>query len=275
MRVATGFHGKWAGGALRRLIRAGVLGALSWTALCGLPAGAQQADKPPRIVVATNPGFVPFEMLDTKSAQLVGFDIEFMSALGKRAGFIPEYRSMDFNGIIPALQAGSIDMAISGISITAPRAKVVSFSDPYFTAGLSILVPESDEAVQGIAQLQGKNKKVATQLGTTSVDFIKREIPQAELIPYPDQSQMFMAVMTGAADAAVFDRPTLEYFVSIKGQGRVKVVGPLYQGEDYGIAFPKRSPWLPKINKALADMKQDGSLKAIADKWFHAGKSAP
>ena len=276
MRVATGFHGKW-GGVLPRLIRAGVLGALLWTALCGPPVSAQQddkpsADKPSRIVVATNPGFVPFEMLDTKSAQLVGFDIDLMSALGKRAGFVPEYRSMDFNGVIPALQAGSVDMAISGISITSQRAQVVSFSDPYFTAGLSILVPASNDAVEGVAQLQGK--KVATQLGTTSVDFIKREIPQAKLIPYPDQSQMFMAVMTGAADAAVFDRPTLEYFVSIKGQGRVKVVGPVYQGEDYGIAMPKHSPWVPRINRALADMKQDGALKAIVDKWFHAGKPA-
>ena len=278
MRVATGFQGKLEGGVLRRMIRAGVLGALLWAALCSLPASAQQdgkpsTGKPSRIVVATNPGFVPFEMLDTKSAQLVGFDIDLMDALGKRAGFVPEYRSMDFNGVIPALQAGSVGMAISGISITSQRAEVVSFSDPYFTAGLSILVPVSNDTVESVAQLKGK--KVATQLGTTSVDFIKREIPQAELIPYPDQSQMFMAVMTGAADAAVFDRPTLEYFVSIKGKGRVKVVGPMYQGEDYGIAMPKGSPWVPRINRALADMKQEGALQAIVDKWFHAGKSAP
>ncbi len=261
-------------GIWRHLVRMGRLGGLLLTACCSLQVNAQQSPaRPVKVTVATNPGFVPFEMLDTQSGNLVGFDIELMDALGKRAGFTPQYKSMDFNGIIPALQAGAIDMAISGISITQQRAMVVDFSAPYFTAGLSILVPSSNDEIKDKGQLQGK--RVATQLGTTSVDFIKREIPKATLIPYPDQSQMFMAVMTGAADAAVFDRPTLEYFVTVRGQGRVKVVGPLYQGEDYGIALPKHSAWLPKINKALADMKREGALQAIVDKWFHPAASSP
>ena len=260
-------------GAWRSRLWAHALALVALVVFWGLRANAQQVHQSPKVTVATNPGFVPFEMLDTKSAQLVGFDIDLMNALAKRAGFNPVYKSMDFSGIIPALQAGSVEMAISGISITAQRARVVDFSLPYFTAGLSVLVPDSTDDVQGIEQLQGK--RVATQLGTTSVDFIKRRIPQARLIPYPDQSQMFMAVMTGAADAAVFDRPTLEYFVNVKGQGRVKVVGPLYQGEDYGIALPKRSPWLPRVNKALEDMKHDGTLKAIVKTWFHSMPSVP
>lgn len=260
-------------GLWRHLVRVARLGGVLLAAWCSLQLYAQQPPaQPARVTVATNPGFVPFEMLDTQTTRLVGFDIDLMEAIGQRAGFTPQYKSMDFNGIIPALQAGAVDMAISGISITPQRALVVDFSAPYFTAGLSILVPSANDEIKGKEQLQGK--RVATQLGTTSVDFIKREIPKATLIPYPDQSQMFMAVMTGSADAAVFDRPTLEYFVAIKGRGRVKVVGGLYQGEDYGIALPKHSAWLPKINKALADMKRDGTLQALKDKWFRQAASS-
>jgi glutamine transport system substrate-binding protein len=100
-------------------------------------AGTVSAEK---LKIATDPSFVPFEMLDIKTGEMIGFDMEIIAEVAKRAGFEYDMNTMDFNGIIPALQTGSIDIAIAGITITEAREKIVDFSDPYYDSGLRLLV---------------------------------------------------------------------------------------------------------------------------------------
>ncbi len=219
------------------------------------------------LVVGTNPGFVPFEFMDIRTTKIVGFDIDLLHEVARYAAFDYRIKNLDFSGIIPALQAGAIDIAISGVSITPARSKVVDFSEPYYTAELSIMVHSSQKGITRIEDLEGK--KVGTQLGTTSYDFLRSRMKNARnIIPYPDQSQMFMALMSRTIDAAFLDRPTLEYFALQRSHGKVKVMGPVYRGEQYGIAFPKNSPWVDAVNEALDSMKKDGTYDRIRSKWF-------
>ena len=107
----------------------------------GLPSRANQTLK-----VATEPTFPPFQMRD-KDGNLVGFDIDIMTALGKEAGLDIEWVTLPFDGIVPALQVGQVDAAISGMTITPERAQTVAFSRPYFKSGLAIAVRESTQDI--------------------------------------------------------------------------------------------------------------------------------
>lgn len=215
----------------------------------------------------TDPSFVPFEMMDPASGEMIGFDMDILSEVAKRAGFEYDLKTMDFNGIIPALQTGNVDVALAGITITEAREKIVDFSDPYYDSGLRILVRANNNQVKTIKDLDGL--KIGTKIGSTSYDFLVSQLENDDTItPYPGSADMYMALMSGAVDAVFYDAPNVGYFSSTKGQGRTKTVGPLYEGQQYGIALVEGSPWVGKVNEALAEIKADGTYKAIYEKWF-------
>ncbi|GEN23794.1 transporter substrate-binding domain-containing protein [Halomonas cupida] len=228
--------------------------------------GASQAQAE-TLTVATDPSFVPFEMLDQESGEMIGFDMDIIKEVAERAGFDYELRTMDFNGIIPAVQTGNVDIAIAGVTITDERAQIVDFSDPYYDSGLKVLVSADQEGVDGVEDLAGM--RIGTKIGSTSYDFLQENLgDQAEITPYPGTSDMYMALLGGSVDAAFYDAPNVGYFSQTRGEGRVKVVGPLYEGQQYGIVLVKGSEWVEPVNEALAAMKEDGTYDEIHTKWF-------
>lgn len=229
-------------------------------------AGTVSAEK---LRVATDPSFVPFEMLDQKTGEMIGFDMEIIAELAKRAGFEYELNTMDFNGIIPALQTGNVDIAIAGITITEERGKIVDFSDPYYDSGLRVLVRNDNDEVKEFKDLEGK--KIGSKIGSTSYDYLKGNLDDNDgVTPYPGSSDMYMALMSGSVDAVFYDSPNVGYFARTKGEGKVKTVGPLYEGQQYGIALKSGSEWVGKVNTALGKMREDGTYKTIYEKWFGA-----
>lgn len=227
-------------------------------------AGSVQAET---LRVVTDPSFVPFEMMDQDTGEMIGFDMEIIAEVAKRAGFDYDLQTMDFNGIIPALQTGNVDIAIAGITITEEREEIVDFSDPYYDSGLRILVRESNDDVKELKDLEGV--KIGTKIGSTSYDFLVSNLEDSEgVTPYPGSSDMYMALMSRAVDAVFYDSPNVGYFARTRGEGRVKTIGPLYEGQQYGIALKQGSEWLDEVNAALASIKEDGTYKAIYEKWF-------
>ncbi|SFR44571.1 amino acid ABC transporter substrate-binding protein, PAAT family (TC 3.A.1.3.-) [Marinobacter gudaonensis] len=217
--------------------------------------------------VVTDPSFVPFEMMDQETGEMIGFDMEIIREVADRAGFEIDLNTMDFNGIIPALQTGNVDIAIAGITITDEREEIVDFSDPYYDSGLRILVREGNEDVSEFDDLEGK--KIGTKIGSTSYDYLIKNLDADDgVTPYPGSSDMYMALMSRAVDAVFYDAPNVGYFARTKGEGKVKTVGPLYEGQQYGIALKSGSEWLDDVNAALAAMKEDGTYKTIYEKWF-------
>jgi glutamine transport system substrate-binding protein len=217
------------------------------------------------LTVATDTNFPPFEFKDA-SGKHTGFDIELWDAIAKQIGVPYELQPMDFNGIIPGLQTGQLDAGIAGMTIKPERAKVVDFSDGYYQAGLLILVRSDENIITRVEDLKGK--VVATKLATTSADFLKEKADAKEVKLFPNNDAMFLELLSGGTDAVVFDSPVIADFMRKVGQGRVKVVGPLYMGQSYGIAFPKGSALVPKVNAALAQLRADGSYDSLYRKWF-------
>ncbi len=218
-----------------------------------------------KLTVACDTSFPPFEFKDPKTGKHTGFDVELWEAIAAKIGADYDLQPMDFNGIIPGLQSNQLDVGIAGITIKPERAKVVDFSDGYYNSGLLILVRNDDNSVNGIEDLKGKI--IATKLNTTSADFAKKADPK-EVKLYPNSDAMFMELMTGGADAVIFDSPVIGDFMRKAGKGQVKVVGPLYNGQQYGIAFPKGSALVAKVNKALKDLREEGKYRELYMKWF-------
>jgi glutamine transport system substrate-binding protein len=226
-------------------------------------AGPALAEK---ITVATDTNFPPFAFKG-KSGQHTGFDVELWDAIAKVVGLEYELQPMDFNGIIPGLQTKQLDVGIAGITIKPERAEVVDFSDPYYDAGLLILVKNDTTDITAIEDLKGR--VVSTKLGTTSEDFAKKNAAAQEVKLFPNNDAMFLELMSGGADAVIFDSPVIAEFMRTAGQGQVKVVGPLYMGQSYGIAFPKGSELVPKVNAALKQLREDGTYNDLYRKWFN------
>ncbi len=218
-------------------------------------------------VIGTDTSFMPFEF--KQGNRYVGFDIDLWAAIAQKLGLTYRLQPMDFNGLIPALQSGSIDVGLAGMTIQPQREKVVDFSQPYYRAGLQIMVRAKETGITKLNDL--KNKAVAVKLGTTSANFIQGKAAKVRLFPRAEET--YMELLIGGVDAVIHDRPALEYYANTLGKGQVKLVGPLYAGQNYGIAFPKGSPLLEPVNRVLAEMKQNGTYAKLYQKWF--GKKPP
>lgn len=220
---------------------------------------AQAAD----LVVATDTAFVPFEFKE--GDKYVGFDIDMWDEIAKEIGVTYKLQPMDFNGIIPALQTKQVDVALAGITIKDERKKVIDFSDGYYDSGFLLMVP-ADSSIKGPEDLKGKTLAVKT--GTSAADYAKEHFKETELRQFPNIDNAYLELQTGRVDAAMHDTPNVLYYVATAGKGRVKAVGEQMMAHEYGIGFPKGSPLVEKVNKALAKMKADGRYNAIYKKWF-------
>ncbi|PTR29595.1 basic amino acid ABC transporter substrate-binding protein [Pseudomonas sp. GV085] len=229
--------------------------------------GWLQAAPLPTLKVAADPSFLPFAFMDQKSQQMQGFDMDLMRALGPIAGYEVQVLPLDFAGIIPALQSGNVEASASSITITDARKKVIDFSMPYYDSGLQILVKESGQGISNFEDLKGKT--VAALTGSTGYTFTQQTLgSDVKLVPYSTYATAFLALAAGSADAVVGDQPVIANYAANAGKGKAKVVGPLYHGEQYGIAFTKGSKWLEPTNKALETVKANGTYATLYQKWF-------
>jgi glutamine transport system substrate-binding protein len=226
-----------------------------------LGVGTAQA-KP--LTVGCDTNFMPFEFKGP-DGKYTGFDIDLWAAIAKDLGLEYELQPMDFNGLIPALQSANIDAAIAGMTIKSKREEVVDFAFPYYDSGLLLMVRADEKGIGGIEDLG--DKVVATKLGTTSADFAKK-IKTKDIKLFPNIDGAYMELRSGGADAVIFDKPAILYYIKTEGKGAVKNVGPLYEGQPYGIAFPQGSELREKVSITILKFMEDGTYAEIYKKWF-------
>ncbi len=218
-----------------------------------------------QLIVATDTAFVPFEYKD--GDKYVGFDIDMWDAIAKDLNLDYKLQPMDFGGIIPGLQTGQVDVGLAGITIKDERKKVIDFSDGYYDSGFILMVPSSS-TINSAADLAGK--KLAVKTGTSATDYAKENFKDTELRLFPNSDNAYLEVITGRVDAAMHDTPNVLYFIKKNGKGKVKSAGTQMMAHQYGIAFPKGSDLVSKVNASLAKLKSNGTYNAIYKKWFGA-----
>ncbi|MBS3785645.1 MAG: glutamine ABC transporter substrate-binding protein GlnH [Gammaproteobacteria bacterium] len=235
---------------------------LTWTAGAILTLGSftAAADK---LVVATDTAFVPFEFM--QDGEYVGFDIDMWKMIAEELELEFELRPMDFNGIIPGLQTGQVDVALAGITIREDRAEVIDFSDGYYDSGFLIMVP-ADSDIAGSADLA--DKTLAVRTGTSAFDYARDNFTDTTLRQFPNIDNAYLELRTGRVDAAMHDTPNVLYYIATAGDGEVKAVGEQMMAHQYGIGFPKGSALVDPVNQVLANMRADGRYDEIYLKWF-------
>jgi ABC-type amino acid transport substrate-binding protein len=218
------------------------------------------------ITVASDIAYPPFEF--TQDGKSVGFDIDLMREVGKRAGFTPEFQNVTFDGIIPGLGNNLYDAAISAMTITEARAQKVDFSDPYFNADQSLTV-QSNSDIQSVDDIG--DATVGVQLGTTGAlkaeEYKKQGKITGEVRTFDTITEAFAALENGQVQAVINDFPVSAYEAETGG-GALAVVQTIPTGEQYGIAFPKNSDLVGPVNKALEEIKKDGTYAKIYKEWF-------
>lgn len=218
--------------------------------------------------VATEPAFPPFEF-QQNGGELQGFSIDLMKAIATAANFQIDFQSLPFDGIIPALQAKTVDVAISSITITQERAKTVDFSRPYFKAGLAIAIRTDNQEINSFDSLE--NKKIAVQIGTTGAETAKT-VPGAQVSSFDSAPLALQELLNGNVDAVINDAPVTLYAINTGNLQGIKVIQQLLTEEFYGIATAKNSPYLSLINQGLTKVLKTGNYQQIYQKWF---KSTP
>jgi glutamine transport system substrate-binding protein len=220
------------------------------------------------IKVAADTTFPPFE--SEKDGKVQGFDIDMINAIAKKENLKVDLSTMQFTGLIPALQAKSVDVAVAGITIKKSRLAAVDFSNAYYKSGISVLTKKSNSA-KSLDDL--KSKLVATKKGTSSVDLLKSKgIPEQNIKQYDNINDAYSALASGGADAVVFDTPVNQDYANTHKD--VHSIQSIPTGEYYGIAVVKSNPdLLKKINDGLKAIKDDGQYTKLFDKYFGGDKS--
>lgn len=238
--------------------------ALAALATMMMAASCSAAEKVLR--VGTEPTFAPFEY-QNEQGEFVGFDMDLIRAMGKEAGYKVEIMNIGFDALIPAIQAGNIDCAASGMTITDERSKVVTFSDPYYTSGLMVLVKKENTSIKSYADLKGK--KIACQIGTTGENK-SRAAGASEVIAYNTNTEACLELVQGGVDAVINDAPVVAFYLKTPPGKNCKTVGEIMEAEQYGFAFAKNNVKLIKdMNKALAVLKKNGEYDKIYAKHFN------
>ena len=220
--------------------------------------------EPGKLIMSTNAAFPPYEMT-TDSGEFEGIDIETAQAIADKLGLELQIDDMDFDAALLAVQQGKSDMVMAGVTVTDERQNVMDFTDSYATGIQSIIVPEGSD-IASPDDLAGK--KIGTQRGTTGYIYCSDDFGDDNVVAYDDGLTAVQALNNGQVDAVVIDNaPAQEFIAANPG---LKILDTSYAEEDYAIGMAKNSPLEDAVNSALEELKADGTLQAIVDKYITA-----
>ena len=217
-----------------------------------------------KLTMATNATFPPYEMT-TDSGDIEGIDVDTAKAIAEKLGLELQIDDMDFDAALLSVQQGKADIAMAGITVTDERKAVMAFSDSYATGIQSIIVPEGSD-IASPDDLAGK--KIGTQRGTTGYIYCSDDFGDDAVVAYDDGLTAVQALNNGQVDAVVIDNAPAKEFVAAN-PGLV-ILDTSYAEEDYAIGLAKGSALEDAVNAALEELKADGTLQSIVDKYITA-----
>ena len=243
--------------------------AIGMTACGGSGEGGSESGSE-TYTVLMNPDFPPFDTTDAESGELDGFDVDMVNAIAEDQGFSVEWKSMEFDSLIPALEAGNGDIVASGMNGDVPeRQEKVDFTDPYYKSGLVVMVKADNDTINGEDDLTA-DMRVASQSGTTGADEVNRlkdegQIGEAVILKGFDEC--VLQLQNGDSDAVIIDEPVANGYMKMK-EGEFKAVGETINAERYAMAVAKGNSELQeKLNTGLKNIIDSGKFAEICEKW--------
>jgi len=229
-----------------------------------LAACGKSGPKPLRVGIDMS--YPPFEMRDTQG-QPAGVSVDLAQALGESLGRKVELENMPFDGLIPALKTGRVDLVISSMTATAERAESVDFSEPYLRTGLCLLVKSGSE-LRGSDDLDQPGRKVAVVRGTTGHLWTKTNLKNAEVLDLAKETACVLEVTQGKADAFIYDQMSTLRNWQANSETTRALLRP-FREESWAIALRKGdTEQRAKVNAFLAAYRADGGFGRLGDKWL-------
>lgn len=229
---------------------------------------AQEATDQPKktLIMGTSPDFPPYESVDAKNnGEIIGLDIDIAKTILDELGYELQIQSMDFSGLIAALQTGRVDFVMSGMSATEDRKKSVDFSDPYYFARNTI-VSKADNNFDTIESLEGH--VIGAQLGSVQ-EAVANQVPGASQVRKLNKiADLIQEINSNRINAAIVE-DAVAVEMTNSNAGLVMNFLPADENDGgYAIAFPKGSPYVDEFNTVIAQMKESGKLDELLQQWF-------
>lgn len=216
------------------------------------------------LTMATNAYFPPYEYYE--GSDIVGIDAEIAQAIADKLGLELKIEDMEFDSIITAVQTGKADMGLAGMTVTEERLQTINFSDTYATGIQSVIVKE-DSDIQTLDDLPGK--KIGVQLSTTGDIYATDDYGAENVEQYNKGADAILALTQGKIDAVIIDnQPALNFVDSNEG---LRILDTEYVEEEYAACISKdNEALLDAVNGALEELKADGTIQSILDKYIVA-----
>lgn len=232
---------------------------------------SSSADEKKVLSMATNAEFPPYEYMEGED--VVGIDVEITKAIADKLGMELKIDNINFDSIIPAITSGKDDIGVAGITVTDERKESVDFTDSYAT-GVQVIIVKEDSKIKSVDDLfaDGTNNTIGVQLGTTGDIYCTgdaEDTGNGTVQEFNKGADAVQALVSGKIDCVVIDNQPAKEFV--KANAGLKILDTEYVTEDYAIAISKENSELKdQINQALSELKADGTIQKILDKYIKA-----
>ena len=234
-------------------------------ALCMLCCFAGCGAKDNTLTMGTNATFPPYEYVDD-DGNIIGIDAEIAAAIAEKLGMELEIKDMEFDSLITACAGGSVDMVLAGMTVTDERKESVNFSDSYAT-GIQVIIVKEGSEIATADDLDGKT--IGVQSGTTGDIYCRDDYGEDSVKQYNNGALAVAALQNGQVDCVVIDNEPAKNFVA--ANDGLKILDTEYITEDYAIAVAKENTeLLEKINNAMTELKADGTIDKIINKYIPA-----
>ncbi|MDD6715929.1 MAG: transporter substrate-binding domain-containing protein [Firmicutes bacterium] len=219
------------------------------------------------ITVATEGDWAPFTYHDEATNDLVGFDVETAQEIAKRLGVTAEFKEGDFDGGLTGVSQGTFDMMANGVDVTQERSQTFDFTDPYAYDHAVVVTKADNDTIHSFADLKGLT--TANSVGSTYAEMGSEN--GANVTNVPTLAETMELVLNGTADATINANTSVQDYFKTSGTKELKVAATDDQVTEYAIPLKKGSDndsLREAVNKAIAQMKEDGTLTKISEKYF-------
>jgi len=215
--------------------------------------------------------YPPFEMSE-KDGTPSGVSVDFAKALGDSLGREVIIENIAWDGLIPSLKTGKIDLIISSMTITDERKKTIDFSVPYAQSSLAILANKNSE-IKSIKDLNVEGKTVAVKKGSTGHIYAKDHLQNANVLVFDKEAACVLEVVQGKADGFIYDQLTIYKNYAKNMDTTVPLLQSFQDDYEYwGVAIKKENPLKEEVDAFIKKAKEDGTFETFANKYLSDAK---
>jgi polar amino acid transport system substrate-binding protein len=220
------------------------------------------------VTIAVENAYLPFNYIDAETGEPAGWDYDALNDMAERLNFVPVYETFAWEPMIQAVADGQFDMAADGITINDERAEIVDFSDGYINIEQRMLVQVGEDRFADADELAADESLViGSQTGTTNYDTAVELVGEDRVTAFEQFGFAVQALIAGDVDAVIMDETAGQGYVGENAE-EVELVGDSLSSDELGFIFPPDSDLVCPINQAIAEMKADGTMEALGEKFF-------